>query len=150
MWSGLKTLCREVEDVKDLVMLVRLAWLTIAVPLCLTFLRLPLLLELLTPRWANSYDKKSRGIDGRRAKRIAGWTNGVLSRDPFPYKNTCLKRSLIHYHMQRACGAEVVIHFGAKLESADLLGHAWLTLDGKPFPNPDEVITYPTIYSFPH
>ncbi len=49
----------------------------------------------------------------------------------------CLRRSLIRYHFLRREGVPVVLHFGARFKDGradrEVTGHAWLTLDGKPY-----------------
>ena len=59
----------------------------------------------------------------------------------------CLRRSLTRYYYLRPAGVPVTVHFGAKLipnksaqTTADksLTGHAWLTLNGRPYHEADE------------
>lgn len=54
----------------------------------------------------------------------------------------CLRRSLTRYMALRRAGIPVVVQFGAKRAgvqpSATLTGHAWLTLDGAPYHEPDD------------
>lgn len=65
----------------------------------------------------------------------------------------CLRRSLVRYHYLRRLNVPVVVRFGAKFvpkhgpkhrprhgpkhgpgnEEKDITGHAWLTLDGRPY-----------------
>jgi hypothetical protein len=49
----------------------------------------------------------------------------------------CLRRSLIRYFFLRRAGLPVTIIFGARLkqnhEGGGLGGHAWLTLNGRPY-----------------
>jgi hypothetical protein len=49
----------------------------------------------------------------------------------------CLRRSLIRYHYLRRAGLPVTIHFGARFVEGkpdrQVTGHAWLTLDGRPY-----------------
>ncbi len=54
----------------------------------------------------------------------------------------CLRRSLTRYHVLAAAGLPLTVHFGAKLQPGeqgrDLTGHAWLTLDDRPYHEADE------------
>ncbi len=54
----------------------------------------------------------------------------------------CLRRSLTRYHFLRRAGVPVVLRFGARFVDAtpdrDVTGHAWLTLNGKPYHEDDE------------
>ena len=49
----------------------------------------------------------------------------------------CLRRSLLRYYFLREAGLPVTIVFGARLKRNDegggLGGHAWLTLNGRPY-----------------
>lgn len=49
----------------------------------------------------------------------------------------CLRRSLTRYHYLRRAGVPVVVQFGARFVSGrpdrEITGHAWLTLDGRPY-----------------
>lgn len=53
----------------------------------------------------------------------------------FPYnaKGNCFPRSLALYWRARRCGYPVYFHCGVKKEGTKLDGHAWLTLERKPF-----------------
>lgn len=51
---------------------------------------------------------------------------------PF-HPGLCLKRSLVLYKFLRENGIEVKINIGIKKETKNIHGHAWLTLDGKPY-----------------
>ncbi len=54
----------------------------------------------------------------------------------------CLRRSLTRYRVLRRAGIPVVVQFGAKRAGTPrpdtLTGHAWLTLDGAPYHEPDD------------
>ncbi len=53
----------------------------------------------------------------------------------------CLRRSLTRYHFLRRAGVAVDLQVGARpLETSErrrIAGHAWLTLDGRPYFEPD-------------
>lgn len=54
----------------------------------------------------------------------------------------CLRRSLTRYHFLRQAGLPVAVQFGAKFVQGQpdrsLTGHAWLSLDGRPYHEADE------------
>lgn len=73
-------------------------------------------------------------------------------RSPF---GLCLRRSLLRYRFLRAGGVPVALRFGARFVDGkpdrEVTGHAWLTLDGKPYYEAQEnwrdfttMITWPT------
>jgi hypothetical protein len=49
----------------------------------------------------------------------------------------CLRRSFVRYFFLRRAGLPVTINFGARLiggvADRDVAGHAWVTLDGRPY-----------------
>lgn len=52
----------------------------------------------------------------------------------------CLRRSLTRYYFLRRAGLPLHVHFGARIVDGkpdrEITGHAWLTLDGKPYHEP--------------
>lgn len=66
----------------------------------------------------------------------------------------CLRRSLLRYHFLREADTPVEIVFGARLkeprERGGLGGHAWLTLDGRPYyENPADYEGFVVMYTYP-
>ena len=49
----------------------------------------------------------------------------------------CLRRSLLRYHFLRRAGLPLVLNFGARFKAGladrQVSGHAWVTLDGRPY-----------------
>jgi len=49
----------------------------------------------------------------------------------------CLRRSMLRYHFLRRAGVPVVLNFGARFKAGqadrEITGHAWVTLDGRPY-----------------
>jgi hypothetical protein len=49
----------------------------------------------------------------------------------------CLRRSLVRYHFLRRAGVPVVVNFGARFKDQapdrPITGHAWVTLEGRPY-----------------
>ena len=54
----------------------------------------------------------------------------------------CLRRSLTRYHFLRRAGVPVAVQFGARFQGdkadRDVTGHAWLTLNGRPYYEAEE------------
>jgi len=66
----------------------------------------------------------------------------------------CLRRSLLRYHFLRAMDLPVTIIFGARLkdeqEGGGIGGHAWLTLDDKPYyETPGDYKDFVEMYVYP-
>jgi hypothetical protein len=66
----------------------------------------------------------------------------------------CLRRSLIRFHYLRRIGVPVVMQFGAKFRTGQLdrsvAGHAWLTLNGRPyFETGEDHQEFTVMFSFP-
>jgi hypothetical protein len=49
----------------------------------------------------------------------------------------CLRRSMLRYHFLRRVGVPLVLNFGAQFKGGqadrEITGHAWVTLDGRPY-----------------
>jgi hypothetical protein len=64
----------------------------------------------------------------------------------------CLLRSLVLFRFLRLQGWPVEISFGVRrtsADSADITGHSWLLLEGRPFLDFETVEEYSTTYSYP-
>jgi Transglutaminase-like superfamily len=66
----------------------------------------------------------------------------------------CLRRSLVRYVLLRRAGVGVSVHFGGRKEAGGarsrIAGHAWLTLDGRPYAEePENYQGFAVIYSYP-
>ena len=69
---------------------------------------------------------------------VADWVSGLLRRLPWPWRYTCLRRSLVLYHLLRRAGRAVELRVGVRKESdGALAAHAWLVRDGAPYLEPD-------------
>lgn len=65
------------------------------------------------------------------AARGAQWVDAVLSRLPWPWRRTCLTRSVVLYHLFRREGVPVELRIGVRRNPAgQLAAHAWLTHQG--------------------
>ncbi|MFH1278799.1 MAG: lasso peptide biosynthesis B2 protein [Candidatus Eisenbacteria bacterium] len=74
-----------------------------------------------------------------------------LLRSPwFPFRRTCLRRSLLLAHLLRKSGIEVSICFGVSRGEGDLRGHSWLAVDGTPFlENEESWRGYTCVFTLP-
>lgn len=94
---------------------------------------LPDALDHLTPAQINL----DLGED--RIRKLAD-TAAVLDRQsPF---GLCLRRSLVRYHYLRRAGIPIDLRFGARFVDGkpdrEISGHAWVTLQGEAYHEPDE------------
>jgi hypothetical protein len=91
--------------------------------------------------------------------KIVKFTDYILSRNFWIYRNTCLKRSLVLYHFLRGLGINVHICFGVRYNGMSpnkeaekkLEGHAWLLYNGDIFleRNTESTKAYKMTYCFP-
>ena len=106
--------------------------------------RLDRLLEWLTPKGAIA------APDLARAREAARSVDGILRRLPRLRGRSCLIRSLALYSMSRDAGFQVRFHCGVHKTDGRIDGHAWLTLDEKPFLEPNDPTTlHQVVFSFP-
>ena len=88
---------------------------------------LPEALAVLTPPTSNLQPPTS-------IRRLADLTALLDRRSPL---GLCLRRSLVRYHFLRRAGLPLVLNFGARFKGGvadrEITGHAWVTLDGKPY-----------------
>lgn len=84
-------------------------------------------------------------------ERVRGFVDGLCARLPVLQDKRCLPRSVVLYHFARRYGFPVVLHCGVQKTSQDALdGHAWLSLDGETFLEPDgRVDGFVVTYSYP-
>lgn len=66
----------------------------------------------------------------------------------------CLRRSLVRYHFLRRRGLSLQVHFGARFKEEEreraIAGHAWVSLDGRPYYEADENWrNYRVVYRWP-
>ncbi|MHB9111506.1 MAG: lasso peptide biosynthesis B2 protein [Thermoleophilia bacterium] len=77
-----------------------------------------------------------RKCDRARLDKTAGFTDSLLRYRIFQPYGKCLLRSLVLFRFLRSQGWPVDIYFGVRKTNeghADITGHSWLVLDGKPF-----------------
>ncbi|MGH7592716.1 MAG: lasso peptide biosynthesis B2 protein [Gemmatimonadales bacterium] len=85
-------------------------------------------------------------------QRVAAWIDHLLTRLPWPWHHTCLRRSLVLYHLLRRAGRPVELLIGVRRGAAGALAaHAWLTFDGSPYleHGAEHAAEFATIARFP-
>jgi len=107
---------------------------------------LPQMMAHLTPE-VNPPSNAATDDLRRLADAVAAWH----LRSPL---GICLRRSLLRYYFLRQAGLPVRLVFGARLKSSaeggGLGGHAWLTLDGRPYyENPADYEGFVEMYVYP-
>lgn len=59
---------------------------------------------------------------------LSEWVDRLLTRLPWPWRRTCLKRAVVLYHLLHRAGRPAVLHIGVRRDgAAKLEAHAWLT-----------------------
>ena len=153
---------RDIRKLKDNFGSIAEVWLFIRILLLLT--ALPGMIRLLSfGRVLNVLTFRPLGtqrhVDPQRSReRIVKFTDYILSRNFWIYRESCLKRSLVLYYFLREIGMDIHICFGIKYRknlskrgSKKLDGHAWLLYDGEPFLERNTELTksYTLTYCFP-
>jgi len=82
---------------------------------------------------------------------LAAYVAQILRRLPPPWRYTCLRRSLVLFHLLRRAGRPVGLHIGVRKRDGSLQAHAWLVQDGAPYlePDADEHRAFQVIATFP-
>ncbi len=118
--------------------------LTCVLRFLLPRVKLPRLLDWFTPtRDPSTPDLATFSI-------VARFLDSVLSRFPSNPRGSCLIRSLTRYYFGRRCGYSVLFHCGVCRTDGELIGHAWLSLNGESFWEPgDPFGTHVVTFSYP-
>ncbi len=110
-------------------------------PLLVRRLPLPATLEALSPRPRRS---REAGAPVERIERALARSQWLVQRMRV-VPNTCLYRALARYSMLRRAGHSARFVMGLDPRRSDVLGHAWVELDGRPLGedvDPNLVVTY--------
>jgi hypothetical protein len=145
---------RRLQELKDPEALRLLAWslLTILKAECL--LRAASLTTLLRrfgrgPSFAEGVLETTRSPgDGSldQVRRYSNFIATVILRSRRP----CLLRCLVLYRYCRGRGVPVSIHFGIRHGTDGLQGHSWVSLDGTPLFEEEEMLqAYANVYTYP-
>ena len=131
----------QIENPRDLWLLLRIIALASILPLMLRWIRLPTLLELLESR------KPAVVLEKEQIDKVVRFTNFIISKNGFGGKGNCLKRSLLLYRFLGEASMRTEINFGIR-RGGRLIGHSWLTYQGRPFlDNEESVRDFEPIYS---
>jgi len=143
-------------SLRDIWLFISIILGTIVLPLMVKFLPLPRMMQVITPASTKRYNVL---CDGSTKEKIIKYTDYILNRNFFIWRDTCLKRSLLLYHFLNKIGVKVRICFGVKYNDTmiskdhkgSLEGHAWLLLNGEIFleRNLEIVKKYKVTYCFP-
>ena len=115
---------------KDVILFIKTFFSLIVIRVLLYLIKLPKLLKLLDP-------EKRAKPDDQKIEYILKFTNFILFR-LFRSSNPCLLRSILLFRQLRMMSREVKIVFGVKNEEEKLKGHAWLIVEGRHFPEPND------------
>ncbi len=126
-------------------------------------------IERALPQWFDAYalpelmkrldDEAALQTVRMDAPTVTRLVDAAVGLDYFSPLGNCLRRSLVRYVLLRRAGVPVVIHFGAKKQPPAgskpagrfrIAGHAWLTLDSRPFAEkPEDYQGFTPIYTYP-
>ncbi len=88
--------------------------------------------------------------DFQTLKDVAYYTDRLLALFPVNERGNCLPRSLVLYRFAKRYGLPVRFHCGVRWVEKELTGHAWLTLEGEAFLEPNRQWEhFDVTYSFP-
>lgn len=95
---------------------------------------------------------RRRGYGTPPIDALVGEVDAWLTRLPWVWRTTCLKRASILYALLRRSGENVELHIGVKREAdKSFAAHAWLVRDGQPYLEPSGTgfATFQVITAFP-
>jgi hypothetical protein len=113
----------------------------LSLPWLVRLLPLPATLEAISPRATPSGEATAPVERVERALARSQWLVQRMRVVP----NTCLYRALARYAMLRRAGHAARFVMGLDPRRSDVLGHAWVELDGRPLGedvDPHLVVTY--------
>jgi hypothetical protein len=124
---------------------VRVALWMCALPLWIRLSSLPALLGSLTARKPGKRNA-ALSLDEIVAvvARVCQWR--LFRSRPFP--RSCLRQSLALFRVLARMGYPVMIHFGVQTRGPALLGHSWVTLNGRRLAEPESPRPFTTVYSY--
>jgi Transglutaminase-like superfamily len=116
-------------------------------PIIVRIYSIPGLLERLT-RSARS-DKKQTALELKEAVPIATRICHLRLFGARVFPRACLRQSLTLYRALTRMGYPVEIHLGVRKDGDDLLGHSWVTIEGKTVADGTQTYLFKAIYSYP-
>lgn len=105
----------------------RVGLLLFGIRLLLRMKSLPQVAEMLTPAFTAGTREASSLED------LVYYVDRWLELFPYNAKGNCFPRALAVYWLARRSGCPVYFHCGVRKEISKLDGHAWLTLEDRPF-----------------
>ncbi|MFQ5647004.1 MAG: lasso peptide biosynthesis B2 protein [bacterium] len=133
----------KVAGIRDWLLLGKIFMLLTLLPVALRLVRIEKLLRLLS---SNSSGRKKE-VD---PEKVMHYTDAILNLNIKGLGRNCLRRSLTIYCFLQKSGIPVRVHFGVcKEKGKEILGHGWLTLNGKPYLQTDRIYEgFQEIYSY--
>jgi len=126
---------------KNIFLFIKALFSLLIIKALLAWFSLPQILKVLEP-------KRKINPDNQEVDSIIKFTNFIIFH-LFRSPNPCLLRSLFLFRYLKMMGKDIKIVLGVKPEGGKLKGHAWLIVDGNPFPdlnNPAEEYGETLIY----
>lgn len=152
------TILRKLRDnfnsSQDVLSFIQVSLLITVLPMLVKMVALPRLMKFL------SRSSRGAGIGNKEVykNKIVKFTDYLLGRNFWIYRNTCLKRSLVLYHFLHPVVPELGICFGVRVKEDAMCdkqkrldGHCWLVRNGEVYleEKPDLPSSYLVTYRFP-
>lgn len=119
----------------DYLLLSRIFLWNVVVNIMVRFWNVNRLLQFL-----NSYKSSPKPISKQQIYKLVSYVDFMLSLSDPIIKKTCLKRSLVLYRFLRLYHCEVGFKIGVQNNQSNVLGHSWLTLNGKVFADSEQKV----------
>lgn len=128
---------------------------TLALSVALWLFRLPIIVRIYSlsgllerlKRTARS-QKKQTALELKEAVPIVTRICYVRLFGSRVFPRACLRQSLTLYRALTRMGYPVEIHFGVRKAGDDLLGHSWVTIEGKPLADGTQTYLFNAVYSY--
>lgn len=118
----------------------------------------PPLLEVISfsrlARWLGGNPRRlPSDADDLDDQALARWVDDLLYKLPWLWRRTCLRRAAVLYALLRRAGRPAELWIGVRRETpgTPMIAHAWLTLHGAPYvePDPEHPARHTPIAHFP-
>ena len=116
-------------------------------PIIVRIYSIPGLLERLTPTPRSH--KKQTALELKEAVGIVMRTCSLRLFGSRLFPRACLRQSLTLYRVFTRMGYPVEIYFGVRKDGDDLLGHSWVTIEGKTVADGTQTYLFKAVYSYP-
>ena len=125
---------RLLSSPRDAWMFLRMALWAPVLPLLKFALPLPRLVRLLAAK------PKRQDRDTDTERRIARLAAVLYGSDGVGVRDNCLERSLVSYRFLGRANAQPQLVVGMRAQEADVVGHVWVTVDGRTIHDPPDSI----------